>query len=972
MKKIICAVIAAAVVLTVPSVLAIFGFFSPPVYGDTYLAALQDKYDALKQADTGRRKIVIAGGSSVAFSVRSDLLEKVFPDSSVVNMGLYAALGTTVMLDMAMEWMNEGDVLIFAPEVSNQTLSTYFDAVLMWQACDGRSEILLSLPYEYSNSIIGALPDYVASKNSIVRSGEIPLPDGIYSRDSFNSQGDVIKDRPCNIMTHHFDPDMPVRFDISEVSEDFILKIRETAEKCRLKGIGFYFRICPVNSLSVIADRSDAFAFASSISELTGCRILGDARMSVMDPEWFYDTNFHLNSHGAVLYTAMLAADLNKEFGTEGKATIEIPDMPGFPSYTAETVSNGYEDCFIYEIIGDSYSVTGLTEKGKNMKILSIPSSYNGYTVSEFAPEVFAGNNAVEEITVGGGIKHIRDGSFIGCTALDKIILPFEDPERCSAGSGLLNGTDAKVYVPEGTASKYKTDYFWALYADRIYEYKSGTTVPVNVQETVRTADGDIVYDGNGGTLFRMSGDRIVLPSYNSHQTTNTARGTAYFRRTGFVLTGWNTEPDGSGTDVGLGSRIAYRNGMILYAVWEKAAPEDVFDYTENEAGVCINGCRSDSSELVIPEEICGLHVIGIADGAFENIHFSRLVLPSSLRTVSPGAFRNCVIDELVFFDGIENVSDSSFPGCTFGKIKINAVKLPVYSGTFYDTFSDKYDRLVSGEGMKKIVLASGSSGRYGYESEKIAEAFPDFYVVNMGVYAYSNALPQFDILFNHLEKGDILISAPEFDAVKEQFCVSDSLDYHFWAMTESNYDMLSELDFERYTDIFTSFGDFQNIRRGMQSRDYGVSPSRYDDDGNSYAFNTYNEYGDFILPRPNRESGEQQHLNTADYTVDSFPAEYIDRINWIYSMFTEKGVKVFFSYTPRNVNSLTPESTPDSRAELHAYLERELDVPVISDIEDYLLPGEFFWKIDSHTSSEGAGIRTAMLIKDLEAALNR
>ena len=84
-----------------------------------------------------------------------------------------------------------------------------------------------------------------------------------------------------------------------------------------------------------------------------------------------------------------------------------------------------------------------------------------------------------------------------------------------------------------------------------------------------------------------------------------------------------------------------------------------------------------------------------------------------------------------------------------------------------------------------------------------------------------------------------------------------------------------------------------------------------------------------------------------------------------------DRGITVYFSYTPRNRSSLTEQSTPKARAELHAYLCDRLHVPVISQIEDYLLSGVYFWKIDSHPGTEGAAIRTARLIEDLRAALN-
>ena len=172
------------------------------------------------------------------------------------------------------------------------------------------------------------------------------------------------------------------------------------------------------------------------------------------------------------------------------------------------------------------------------------------------------------------------------------------------------------------------------------------------------------------------------------------------------------------------------------------------------------------------------------------------------------------------------------------------------------------------------------------------------------------------------------------------------------------------------FSGVFDSLGEYLRIRARMPGRDYTVSPANYDDDGNYYAFSTYNRYGDFTLPRPNGETDGRLRNNIADYTVDSFPQETVRSLNATLAPFIRKGTAVFFTYTPRNENSLTEQSTPEARGTLDRWLRENLDVPVISAIEDSLLPGRWFWLIDSHTGTEGARIRTERVIEDLARAL--
>ena len=51
--------------------------------------------------------------------------------------------------------------------------------------------------------------------------------------------------------------------------------------------------------------------------------------------------------------------------------------------------------------------------------------------------------------------------------------------------------------------------------------------------------------------------------------------------------------------------------------------------------------------------------------------------------------------------------------------------------------------------------------------------------------------------------------------------------------------------------------------------------------------------------------------------------------------------------------------------------LAENLCVPVISDIEDSLYAGNYFYLIDSHLSSQGAEIRTRRVIDDLRPWLD-
>lgn len=960
------------VVLSVPGALGAFAFCLPAQYDQTYLAALQDKRDALAAAPGPR--IVVAGGSGAAFGVRCDLLEGELPGYSAVNFGLYAGLGTTVMLELAKPLLRPGDIVIFSPEQSAQTLSDFFHAPSMWQAADGRPELLTALDGRRRGPMAGAFPAFAGEKARLFRDGAAPAGEGVYARSSFNHYGDIsCPGRERNVMAGGSDPNMPISFDPDLPSEEFLETVNAFARWCGANGVTLYYRFCPMNAAAVgEGELARLDAYAAALQARLDCPILGDPAQAVLDADWFFDTNFHLNASGAVVNTAILASELKGALGDHAPVGIPLPERPAPAGAEGAEGDNRDGDCFRYEETESGLRLVGLTAQGAERESLTLPVSHDGVPVVSLAPAVFAGNGRIREIVIQCNLRGIEDGSFDGCTALERLVLAQSAPERCAVGAGLLDGTDALVYVPAGRLSAYATSYFWAVHAARLRE--EAGTAPADPQPSAPPAVSgpSICYEGNGGTLKRWAGDCIDLAMDSAHLRVNTAQGTGYFQREGYVLTSWNTAADGSGEAVGLGSRTERREGLVLYAQWAQAAPEGAFAWEIRGEQAWITGYAGEGGPCVIPGALGGLPVRGICAGAFQGRSFETLVLPPALYTVEPGAFQNCAVEEIILFDSLREVSDESFADCSgLRTLRVNAASRPVYSGSYFDTFSDKYDWLLSLEGRKKLVLASGSSGRYGYDSPALHAAFPDYTPANMGVYAYTNALPQLELIRGRMEPGDVLLSAPEFDAAQEQFCVSNRLDAPFWAMMESNYDAAALLDLRGYSGVFDSLGDYLAARQGMAGRGYGESPASYDDDGNRYAFATYNRYGDLVLPRPDGERDVCLRHNIADYTTANITPERVEALNGVYRQFLDRGIGVYFTYTPRNRNSLTPDSTPAARRALHASLAERLCVPVISDIEDSLYAGNYFYLIDSHLSSEGARIRTRRVIEDLRPWLD-
>ena len=501
-----------------------------------------------------------------------------------------------------------------------------------------------------------------------------------------------------------------------------------------------------------------------------------------------------------------------------------------------------------------------------------------------------------------------------------------------------------------------------------------GVRYSQTVRLIVKRSDIALAYHANGGER-RDGGDpaeTVELPVTPSHLRLNTSIGTDLFMRDGYTLFGWNTAPDGSGLAVGLGSRVEPADGLVLYARWSPWSDSALFQWEPLGDGVTVTAYLGNEETVTVPGELGGLPVRAIAAGSFAGAACDTVILPDTLWSVEDGAFAAAALSALYLFDNIRGISDYSFRDCeNLQTLHINAVKNPVYSGTYYATFADKYDRLLSLRSDRKLVLFSGSSARFGYDSALIDRAFEGYDVVNMGVFAYTNALPQFELILLCMKEGDILLHSPEFDAAQRQFCTTTNLDAPFFNMMEANYDMISLLDLRQYGQVFTAFSAYLNSRQGMESRSYALSPSNFDEDGNPVDSPSYNEYGDYILYRPNAADENPVYGLPVDYTAAGYPkAAFIDPANAEYSRFLAQGVRVYVTYAPRNRLAVSEDSTRPARAALDAYLRENLCVPVISNIEDSLVSGVYLYGTDNHLSTEGVALRTGQIIQELKAQL--
>lgn len=492
---------------------------------------------------------------------------------------------------------------------------------------------------------------------------------------------------------------------------------------------------------------------------------------------------------------------------------------------------------------------------------------------------------------------------------------------------------------------------------------------PCRVRVTAIEARGGICYFLNGGTFNDASyGDvdyYIEYPDLSHHLRANTSRGTLLISREGYSLIGWNTAADGSGEHIGLGSRVTMPEDstVFLYAEWKESAPLAAFAYETDEDGVKLISYTGDKTTewLALPEKIEGKEVKVVSAGFADSCSIEKLVLPHTLRFVEENAFTNCSIDTVYMYDNLERVGDSSFGKIKIRTLYLNAVCAPRLQTNDNAHFAEDMDRLILNADKKKLVLTGGCSFSYGIISEELAEAFPDYFIVNMGVIGGTNAAIQFEAITRYLREGDILVHAPE-QMSPYQLMYDMQVEKRIFMTCEGNYDLLSLADMRKYNSLFNDFYFFNVLRAEFEDGSYSdYCPS-------------YNEYGDIVIERPMSEEGASFPSSETTFRLDYLTRGSVNRLCYYYDKVTAAGARVFFSYAPLNLDDLSAEDR-DNRIweafdeKLKRYIKGRY--PVISDPADYLFKGEYFYDTDYHLCTEGAYLRTAQLIEDLRAALS-
>ena len=491
---------------------------------------------------------------------------------------------------------------------------------------------------------------------------------------------------------------------------------------------------------------------------------------------------------------------------------------------------------------------------------------------------------------------------------------------------------------------------------------------PTRVRLETASKRGQIRYEANGGVAKDGSTSYLKTYSLTVHPRANTALGTDLFTRDGYTLFCWNTQPNGSGERIGLGSRLTLSGGeRVLYAQWAEWSPSEDFQWVEEEDGITITGCQNRDGTLVVPEELNGKPVLRLTAGAFRSLPADAVILPPGLQVIENGAFQNCSFTELTLFDDLAEFSDAGFEACSSWKtLHINAKEAPYgYIFRKESVYADKVDLLILAQGKKKLIFYGGCSMWYNLEGSQANRLFGSEYaILNLALNGTVNSAVQLQIMAACLEPGDILFHTPEISSRFQLMLITEMRedDSNFWCGLENNYDLFTLVDLRTTGGVLDSLCHYLSLKDKrtdyyqFYSDDYRTP---YIDQFGCIPFYRsvhYKKLGDKVSVKP-----------------ELLTAESLKTLGEYYAMLQDRGVRIYVSCACLNLDALPEgdeEKIPEADAVFRQAISAMPGVTPISHQGDYLYREEEFYDSNYHLLSEPARQNTELWMRDLEAQM--
>lgn len=286
------------------AVCALINWVLIPNNVNAYQATTADKIRLA--AETPSPKLMLVGGSNLAFSVDSEMLAQA-TGLPVVNMGLSKASGMPYMLAEAIPHVGAGDVVVIAFEYE-----MYYD---LYYGSEGMVVLLQHYPHlikyvrtlgEWRNIISNFALIMQMKFNGYLRTGVPSLENEVYRRDGFNAYGDLTThlDLETDLDPRAlFQEDVPFR-------EAAVEALNAFAETAQARGATVYLSYAPLYDAFFTDHQARIADTDRRLRQQLHFPVISRPEAYTFPLNQMYDTPYHLLREGRTGRTTQLLQDL--------------------------------------------------------------------------------------------------------------------------------------------------------------------------------------------------------------------------------------------------------------------------------------------------------------------------------------------------------------------------------------------------------------------------------------------------------------------------------------------------------------------------------------------------------------------------------------------------------------------------------------------------------------------------------------
>ncbi len=289
------------------------------------------------------------------------------------------------------------------------------------------------------------------------------------------------------------------------------------------------------------------------------------------------------------------------------------------------------------------------------------------YYASSVPASAFAGTRSLQEVVFHNDLQSVGEKAFYNCIALKKVTF---EGSCVSIGASAFENCRAlsEFTVPEGAE---------LLGARAFANCKNLVTVYVDPESDIQDVGADVFAGSNALKKIEIAGsgssDRYNTVSYDNgvHKMLTDGKGTRV------ILVPPTYQLETGEDDIFYVPDSFSANGEKVTAIGAQA-------YANNAS---LKG-----KEVVIPE---GITSIGL--GAFQGSGITKVVIPSTVKSIAAYAFAGCSnLETVVFLGDIEMIADHLFNGCT----SLKYIQLP-------DSVKSIGDYAFAGSGLASVEIGA-------------------------------------------------------------------------------------------------------------------------------------------------------------------------------------------------------------------------------------------------------------------------